>query len=164
MDPLTISAAVGTATAAFNTLKQAFATGRDLESMANDISRWMGAASDIDNAAKSAKNPSFVRKFMRGTSSIEQDAIQAFTAKKKLEDQRYELQNFIKFKYGTASWDELLRMEGQIRKQRQKEIYDRQKLKEKIITYVALVVVFIAGGGILMAFVYGLVQFDRGNW
>ena len=164
MDPLTISAAVGTATAAFNTIKQAFATGRELESMANDISRWMGAASDIDNAAKSAKNPSLVRKFMKGTSNIEQDAIQAFTAKKKLEEQRYELQQFIKFKYGTASWDELLRMEGQIRKQRQKEIYDRQKLKEKIITVVALIGVIIVGCGILLAFVYGLVQFDRGNW
>jgi hypothetical protein len=129
MDPLTISAAVGTATAAFNTIKQAFATGRELESMANDISRWMGAASDIDNAAKSAKNPSL-----------------------------------IKFKYGTASWDELLRMEGQIRKQRQKEIYDRQKLKEKIISVIALIGVIIVGCGVLLAFVYGLVQFDRGNW
>ena len=87
MDPLTISAAVGTATAAFNTIKQAFATGRELESIANDISRWMGAASDIDNAEKSAKNPSLFRKLTKGASNIEQEAMQAFTAKKKLEEQ-----------------------------------------------------------------------------
>ena len=53
----------------------------------------------------------FRKVFGRGT--VEQEAIEAFAAKK-LEEQRYELQQFIKFTHGTAAWDELLRMEGQI--------------------------------------------------
>ena len=54
------------------------------------------------------------------------------TAKKQLEEQRYELQQFIKFRHGVQAWNELLRMEGDIRKRRQKEIYDKQVLRQKI--------------------------------
>ena len=42
------------------------------------------------------------------------------------------------FTYGSKSWDDLLAMEGQIRKRRQKEVYDKQVFREKVITYVVL--------------------------
>ena len=162
-DPITISAAVTTASTAFNGIKRAFAAGKDLEAMSQDLSRWMGAVSDVDAAHKSAKNPTMVRKLFGG-GSIEQEAIEAFTAKKRLEEQRYELQQFIKFKHGTASWDELLRMEGQIRKRRQKEIYDRKIFREKVIGWVALTVTLAVGTVILVLFVYSLMGIDRGWW
>jgi|TARA_A100000172_G_scaffold59986_2_gene39494 hypothetical protein len=162
-DPITISAAVTTASTAFNGIKRAFAAGKDLEAMSQDLSRWMGAVSDVDAAHNSAKNPTMVRKLFGG-GSIEQEAIEAFTAKKRLEEQRYELQQFIKFKHGTASWDELLRMEGQIRKRRQKEIYDRKIFREKVIGWVALTVTLAVGTVILVLFVYSLMGFDRGWW
>ena len=54
---MTISIAVGVASKAFSAIKQGFAVGRDLEKMSGDVSRWMGAASDVDNAQKQAKNP-----------------------------------------------------------------------------------------------------------
>jgi hypothetical protein len=120
----------------------------------------MGAVSDVDNAHKSAKNPTIFRKVFGG--SVEGEAIEAFAAKKKLEEQRYELQQFIKFTHGTAAWDELLRMEGQIRKRRQKEIYDRQKFKEKVIGIVALTIVLSVGIGLLGLFIYSLMGLDRG--
>ena len=44
IDPIT---AVATASAAFNTIKSAFAAGRDVETMAGDLSRWMGAVSAV---------------------------------------------------------------------------------------------------------------------
>jgi hypothetical protein len=130
-DPVTISAAVATASTAFSGIKRAFQAGRDLESMSQDLSRWMGAVSDVDAAHKSAKNPTMFRKVFGG-GTVEQEAIEAFAAKKKLEEQRYELQQFIKFTHGTAAWDELLRMEGQIRKRRQQEIYDKRYLGKKL--------------------------------
>ena len=70
-----------------------------------------------------------------------QEAIEAFTAKKKLEEQRYELKQYLMFTHGSKSWDDLLAMEGQIRKRRQKEVYDKQVFREKVITYVVLAVV-----------------------
>ena len=88
-DPVTISAAVATASTAFNGIKRAFAAGRDFESMAGDLSRWMGAVSDVDAAHKSANNPSMLRKVL-SAKSIEEEAIEAFAAKKQLEQQRNE--------------------------------------------------------------------------
>ena len=129
--------------------------------MSQDLSRWMGAVSDVDAAHKSAKNPTMLRKVLGG-GSIEQEAIEAFTAKKRLEEQRYELQQFIKFSHGTAAWDDLLAMEGQIRKRRQKEIYDKKIFREKVIGYVALAVVLAIGISALVLFTTTLVGVDRG--
>ena len=151
-DPITISAAVTTASTAFAGIKRAFQAGRDLESMTQDLSRWMGAVSDVDAAHKSAKNPTMVRKLFGG-GSIEQEAIEAFAAKKKLEEQRYELKQFLMFTHGSKSWDELLQMEGQIRKRRQKEIYDRKILREKIIGWIALIVTLVIGIAVLGLFI-----------
>ena len=162
-DPVTISAAVATASTAFNGIKRAFAAGKDLEAMSQDLSRWMGAVSDVDAAHKSAKNPTMFRKVFSG-GTIEQEAIEAFTAKKKLEEQRYELKQFLMFTHGSKAWDELLAMEGQIRKRRQKEIYDRKIFREKVIGIVAFVVVLSVGLGLLGLFVYSLVGVDRGWW
>ena len=162
-DPISISAAVATASTAFNGIKRAFQAGKDIQAMSQDLSKWMGAVSDVDNAHKSAKNPSIFRKVFKG-GSIEQEAIEAFTAKKKLEEQRYELKQFLMFTHGSRAWDELLKMEGDIRKRRQKEIYDRQKIREKIITVVALIVVLSIGLTVLGFVVYGLVGLDRGWW
>ena len=160
MDPITISAAISTATAAFGGIKRAFAAGRDLESMSQDLSRWIGAVSDVDNAHRSAKNPSMFRKVFRGQ-SIEQEAIEAFAAKKKLEAQRDELKTFIMFTHGTRAWEELLAMEGDIRKRRQKEIYEAKERREKIIMWVIGICTVGIGTAILLAFTYGLVLLDR---
>ena len=51
--------------------------GRDIESMGKDLSRWMGAVSDVDAAHKSANNPSMLRKVLNAK-SIEEEAIEAF--------------------------------------------------------------------------------------
>ena len=67
-DPITISASVSVASAAFSNIKRMFQAGRDLEAMSQDLSRWMGAVSDVDNAHNSAKNPSMIRKVFGGGS------------------------------------------------------------------------------------------------
>ena len=162
-DPVSISASLAVASTAFNGIKRAFHAGRELESMSQDLSRWMGAVSDVDAAHKSAKNPTMFRKVFSG-GTIEQEAIEAFTAKKKLEEQRYELKQFLMFTHGSKAWDELLAMEGQIRKRRQKEIYDRKIFREKVISWVVVSIVVTIGCVILIGFIYTLMGFDRGWW
>tara|TARA_R100000808_G_C2125663_1_gene135999 strand:+ start:558 stop:1043 length:486 start_codon:yes stop_codon:yes gene_type:complete len=149
MDPLTITAAVGIATKAFDTIKQGFAIGRDLESMTSDIGRWMGAVSDIDNAEKQAKNPPLFKKLMYA-SSIEQTALEAYAAKKKLEQQRQELKVFLNMTFGPNSYNELLAMEGKIRKDRQKMIYERQQLKEQIISVIGIIILCVTVVGFIV--------------
>tara|TARA_R100000664_G_C2758694_1_gene147827 strand:+ start:4045 stop:4533 length:489 start_codon:yes stop_codon:yes gene_type:complete len=131
-DPVTVTAVLTTATSAFNNLKKAFAIGRDIETMSSDLSRWMQASSDIDQGIKNSKHPPFYKKFLSGD-SVEQAAVQCFTAKKQLEEQRYELQQFIKFKYGSKAWDQLLKMEANIRKERTEKLYAKQKFRQQCI-------------------------------
>ena len=150
MDPLTISLAVGVASKAFSALKEGFALGRDLEQMTGDLNRWMGASSDIDNAEKQAKNPGIFGKVF-GAGSIESTALQAYSAKKKLEEQRYELKMFLNLTIGPHAYDELLQMEGEIRKERQRTIYKQQALRRQIGEGIAwLFLVSIIGGLLLL--------------
>jgi len=147
IDPITISLAVGAASKAFSAIKKGFAIGRDLEQMSGDIGRWMGAVSDVDNAEKQAKNPGIFDKVF-GAGSIETTALQAYSAKKKLEEQRYELKMFLNLTHGPQAYDELLYMEGQIRKDRQKQIYAQQKLRQQIGDGIAIFIltILILGG------------------
>jgi hypothetical protein len=131
MDPVTISLAMGVASKAFSAIKQGFAVGRDIEQMSGDIGRWMGAVSDVDNAEKQAKNPPLFGKLFKA-GSIEEAALSAYAAKKKLEEQRYELKMFLNLTHGPKAYDELLQMEGQIRKQRQQTIYKQQQMRRQI--------------------------------
>tara|TARA_R100000781_G_scaffold18697_1_gene14557 strand:+ start:523 stop:1011 length:489 start_codon:yes stop_codon:yes gene_type:complete len=160
MDPITISAAISTATAAFGGIKKAFMAGRELESMTQDLSKWMGAVSDVANIEKRSKNPTLFSKVFNGQ-SIEQEAIEAFAAKKKLDQQRDELKTFIMFTHGTKAWDELIGMEGQIRKRRQKEVYEAQERREKIIMWTIGTLTFGVGIAILVAIAYGLWLVDN---
>ena len=149
MDPATIGVAITAANTAFNAIKRGFQAGREIESMGKDLSRWMGAISDIDNAEKSAKNASPLRKLFKGK-EIEASAIEAFTAKKKLEAQRQELKSFINFHYGANSWNEILRMEAEIRKKRKEEIYERQELIRKIWEWVGWITLAITVIGFIV--------------
>ena len=149
MDPVTISIAVGVASKAFSALKEGFAFGRDLEQMSGDLTRWMGASSDIDNADKQAKNPGIFGKVFGG-GSIEAVALQAYSAKKKLEEQRYELKMFLNLTIGPHAYDELLQMEGEIRKERQRTIYKQQALRKQIGEIIGWVFLFAVIVGFFM--------------
>ena len=149
MEPVTIGVALTVAGKAFEAIKKGFQVGRDIESMGGDLARWMGAASDVDNAEKNAKNPSYLQKVFGG-SSLEANAIEAVVAKKKMEKQRYEMKTFLNMTYGPNAWNEVLKMEGDIRKRRQKEIYDRQKFRQQILEYVGWVVLFITIVGFIV--------------
>jgi tetrahydromethanopterin S-methyltransferase subunit G len=150
MDPITISLAVGVASKAFDAIKSGFAMGRDLEQMSGDIGRWMGAASDVDNAEKQAKNPGVFGKVFGG-GSIEATALQAYAAKKKLEEQRYELKMFLNLTHGPQAYDELLQMEGKIRKERQETIYKQQQLRKQIGEAIGWLFLVLVIGVMLLA-------------
>ena len=156
MDPATIGVAITAANTAFNAIKRGFQAGREIESMGKDLGRWMSALSDIDNAEKSAKNASPLIKLFKGN-EIEASAIEAFTAKKKLEAQRQELKTFINFHYGTNSWNEILQMEAEIRKQRRDEVYARQELIRKIWEYIGWFVLFCTVVGFIF-FLHGYIN------
>ena len=149
IDPVTISVAVGVAGKAFEAIKKGFAMGRDIEQMSGDIGRWMGAVSDVDNAEKQAKNPPLFGKIFKA-GSIEEAAMAAYAAKKKLEEQRYELKVFLNMTHGPGAYDELLQMEGQIRKQRQETIYKQQQMRRQLGEGLAWIFLIAVIGGFIL--------------
>ena len=132
-----VAAALSAATTAFNAIKKGFEVGRDIESMAGDLGRWMGSVSDIDKAGEYAKNPPLFKKlFAKG--SVEEEAMATFMAKKKAEDMRAQLKSIIIMTRGMGAWDELLKTEGDIRKRRQKAIYAQKEKQRKVIEWTGI--------------------------
>ena len=65
------------------------------------------------------------------------------------------------FTHGTKAWDELISMEGTIRKRRQKEVYEAQERREKIIMWTIGTLTIGIGIAILAAIAYGLWLVDN---
>ena len=143
---------MATASAAFTAIKKGFAIGRDVESMMSDIGRWMGALSDLDQAEKEAKNPPIFKKLFGGK-SVEQEALEVFAAKRKAQQQRDELKQFISLTLGMSAWEELLKTEGRIRKQRQETLYAQREKRRKFVEVMAWILLIAVGSLVMIAFV-----------
>ena len=159
IDPIT---AVATATAAFNTIKSAFAAGRDVENMAGDLGRWMGAVSDIKKAEEYNKKPPLFKKLFQA-GSVEEEAMQIFMAKKKAEDMREELRQIISFTRGPSAWTELLKTEADIRKKRQQAIYDQEERRRQVLEIIGVCLAGVALLGMIGSLIY-FVGSARGDW
>ena len=146
IDPVT---ALAGATAAFNAIKKGFEVGRDIESMSGDLSRWMGAVSDIDKSNEYAKKPPLFKKLF-ASGSVEEEAMASFMAKKKAEDMRYQLKQIISLTRGPAAWEELLDTEGAIRKKRQQMIYEQKARQRQIVEWTAIIIGVAVCGSFLI--------------
>ena len=123
--------------------------GRDVETMAGDLGRWMGAVSDIKKAEEYSKKPPLFKKLFQA-GSVEEEAMQIFMAKKKAEDMREQLKQIIMLTRGMSAWQELLKTEADVRKRRQKMIYDQKERQKKLIDGILIgVLVFICTGAIV---------------
>ena len=149
MDPIS---AMATASAAFGAIKKGFAVGRDIEQMAGDLSRWMGALSDLEQAEKEAKNPPIFKKLFSGK-TVEQEAMEAFANKRRAQAQRDELKQWITLTLGMKAWDDLIATEGRIRKQRQETIYKQREKRRKFIEIVAWTTMISIGLILLYLFI-----------
>ena len=148
-----VVAAVSAASSAFNAIKKGFAAGREIESMAGDLSRWMGAVTDIKKADEYNKKPPLFKKLF-ASGSVEEEAMEIFMAKKKAEDMRNQLKQIITFTRGPAAWEELLRTEGDIRKKRQKLIYDQKERQRKLIEGILVAFLILLVGGSVVGLIY----------
>jgi hypothetical protein len=147
IDPVT---AIGLATTAFNGIKKAIETGKEISDMGTQLGQWAKAQSDLDFAHQKAKNPPLFKKVL--SSNIEQDALEAWAHKKKAEEMREELRQYISLYYGPSAWDEIVTIESKMRKQRKEIVYAAEERKE-------LMIAWIIGGGI---FIFAAIIFAIG--
>ena len=137
---------------AFNALKKGFQVGKDLNDMGSQLNQWASAMSDLSYAEQKNKNPPWWKSLNGG--SIESEALAIFTAKKKAQEMRSELKNWISFSMGPSAWDELVAIEGKIRKQKKEQEYRKAELQEAIITWSVSGAILVVGASTLGFILY----------
>tara|TARA_R110000824_G_scaffold112138_3_gene261162 strand:- start:12728 stop:13195 length:468 start_codon:yes stop_codon:yes gene_type:complete len=153
IDPAT---AITAASFAFNAIKKSCQIGRDLEGMAGDLGRWSKAISDFDFAAKRIENPKWYQSF----GNVEQQAMELFVQKKQRENMRDDLRKMISETLGPSAWQELIRMENEIRQKQKDAEYKRIERKDAVIAWAAGIFLFLLCVGALFGFVWIAVRRD----
>ena len=159
IDPVS---AIGMAAAAYRGIKSAIDTGKELHDMAGTLSQWSTAMSDLDFSHKQAQNPPMFKKLF-GASQIEQNALEVWGHKQKAKEMREEMKTHISFYYGPSAWDEIVRMEGQMRKKRAAEVYAAEERKQMILEWIVGGSIAAVGAGIL-AVGFWLIGMGTGKW
>ena len=149
MDPIT---AFRVATTAFNAIKKGFQVGRDVESMSKDLGRWMGAIQDVKEGHNKKKNRVF--------GSVEEEALETFAIKKKAIAMENDLRNFVNLSYGPNAWNEVLRIQADIRKQKKEAIEEAKRKQAQMIENIILGVLVVFFLGVVGAILYLILSVD----
>ena len=124
MDPVS---AIAIASTAYKAIQKGFQIGKDIESMSGDIGRWMSAIQSVKEGHDKAKGRRF--------GSVAEEALETYAAKKKAEKMENELRNFVTGQYGFNAWQDIIRIQGQLRKARIAERKRKAEQVETIITW-----------------------------
>jgi hypothetical protein len=154
LDPVS---ALAIATSAFNLLKKGISAGRELEDMAGQLGTWFCAVSDVKSAEEEAKDPPLFKKLI-SSRSVEQEALQALVARKKIEQQERELRELIVWRWGTEEYTAMMRDRARIKDTRAKAIQNQRRKMRKFIANVLTITAILALVGIIVAFIIGIIS------
>ena len=117
--------AFGVATTAYKTIVAGFKVGKQVESMSKDLGRWMGAIQAVKEGHSKKKNRMF--------GSVEEEALETFAMKKKAIAMENELRNFVNLNYGPNAWNEVIRIQADIRKQKKEAELEAQRRQRRMV-------------------------------
>ena len=143
--------AISMASSAFSALKKGITVGKDLQDMGQQLSKWAGAMSDLDFLETKNKNPSVFQILGGG---VESQAMEIFAARKRANAMRAELKDYISVVYGPSHWEELLRIEAEIRVQKRENEYRRLEIIQNIKEWAAGITLFLILIGALFGFIW----------
>lgn len=148
-----IGVAIAGAQAAYKFMKAGVQVGRDLQDMGQQLQQWAGCMAEIDQAEKMVEKPPWYKALGGGTQA---QALEVFLAKKQSEKMRNDLRELISHPaiLGPSHWQEFLRIEAQIRKQKREHDFRRMEIKQSILEWTAGVALFIVLIGGLIGFVW----------
>jgi hypothetical protein len=145
MDPLSL---VAMASTTFKGLQVLVSKGAEIEHVAQKLGHWYTLVSDINQAEREAENPPLFKKMFDG-SSVEEQALNAVIAKKKIEEQNRQIRELIMYAYGEETYREMLQMRKEIRAKREKMIYKQRRRQRRMLDVSALVMALIFSGGVI---------------
>ena len=153
LDPVS---ALAIATSAYNVIKRGIEMGRELEDMAGQLGTWFGAVADVKSAEEEAKDPPLFKKLI-SSRSVEQEALQALVARKKIEQQERELRELIVWRWGTDEYTAMMRDRARIKDTRAKAIQNQRRKMRKFIANTLTIVVILGLVGALLALIIGII-------
>ena len=142
IDPFT---AIAAATAAYKGLTAVIQAGQELEGCTESLGKWFGALNDMNRAQEQRKNPPLHAKLM-GAGSVEEEAFAIITHQKKMKEQEASIKLMLNMRFGPNTWDEMMNLRRNIRKEREATIYAAEEFKEKCID-----------GGIMLTLSFGII-------
>ena len=150
IDPVTAFAA---ANAAFKGVKMLVGAGREIQDVSKQLGSWYSAVADITRAESQRKNPTWLDKKTHGTDNIEQEAMDLVVRKKTLLEKEKEIKFMLNMRFGPATYDDMLQMRRQIRKEREETVYAAMEAKRQIqnnaaIGGLSVGIIVVLGGGI----------------
>ena len=152
IDPVTAFAA---ANAAFKGVKMLVGAGREIQDVSKQLGSWYGAVADITRAESQRKNPTWLDKKTHGTDNIEQEAMDIVIRKKTLMEREKEIKFMLNMRFGPSTYDDMLQMRRQIRKEREETVYAAMEAKRQIqnnmaIGGLSLGIIAVLGGGVYL--------------
>jgi len=136
------------ASTTFKGLQVLVSKGAEIEHVAQKLGHWYTLVSDINQAEREAENPPLFKKMFDG-SSVEEQALNAVIAKKKIEEQNRQIRELIMYAYGEETYREMLQMRKDIRAKREKMIYKQRRRQRRMLDVSALVMALIFSGGVI---------------
>ena len=129
--------------------------------MSSAVTNMITHTHDLEHMEKRAKNPTLWQQ-MFSSESIEKVAVETLMAKKKMQKHRQELKNLILMNYSQQMWDQLIQLEGQIRKERMKAHHAKIEKLDKIKNIIGITVLAITIIGFFVLIAY-LWKMQRGG-
>ena len=153
MDPLSL---VAMASTTFKGLQVLVSKGAEIEHVAQKLGHWYTLVSDINQAEREAEKPPLFKKMFDGA-SVEEQALNAVIAKKKIEEQEKQIRELITWAYGVETYKEMMQMRRDIRAKRERIIYKQRKRQRFMLDVSAVIMGLIVAGGIIY-FTINLIQ------
>jgi tRNA U55 pseudouridine synthase TruB len=121
MDPISLLAA---AQAAYAGIQAAISAGKEIQSMAEDLSELWGSVAHLTHI--SAEKPSTN---IFSNKSAEQIAIERYTAKAEAQDLAEKAKNLFIGRFGLAAWDQIQREVINIRKEIERQKWEEERAR-----------------------------------
>ena len=145
MDPVSL---VAIASSTFKGIQVLVSKGAEIEHVAQKLGHWYGLVSDIKEAEKEAENPPLFKKMFDGN-SVEEQALNAVIAKKKIEEQEKQVRELITWAYGKDTYKEMMQMRRDIRAKRERMIYKQRRRQRRMLDVSAIVMGLLVSGGVV---------------
>jgi len=145
MDPLSL---VAMASTTFKGLQVLVSKGAEIEHVAQKLGHWYTLVSDINQAEKEAESPPLFKKMFDGA-SVEEQALNAVIAKKKIEEQEKQVRELITWAYGVETYKEMMQMRRDIKAKRERMIYKQRRKQKFMLDMSAVIMGLLVSGGII---------------